>query len=255
MKNFATILFAIFLLVATNFTNADTMELVAIADATVDSNGALGQELIEGAEVIETSMSGGSNISDGLYEFDLSGIPAGATINSAVLRMRTAFLVSNVGDEAPIEFFGFTGNGALELADQANSATVIGIDSFAVGTAADTDLDFEITNLIPLNNVLSDGNSDDFFTIRSETENFVTYRFHSLESTDSNASPATLIVTFSGGLLLGDVNMDCSVDLLDVNSFVEAVSTGTFIAEADINQDGNVNLLDVAPFVALLAGN
>ena len=254
MKNKSTNVFAVLLMTATSFLNADTLELTAIADATVDSNGALGQEIIDNAEVIETSMSGGSNISDGLYEFDLSGIPAGATIDSAVLILRTAFLVSNTGSEAPIEFFGFTGNGTLELADQANSATAISMATFAVGTAADTDLEFELSNLIPLNNVLGDGNSDDFFTIRSEAENFVTYRFHSLESTDTNAVPAVLVVTFSGGLLLGDVNMDCSVDLLDVSSFVEAVSTGIFVEEADINQDGNVDLLDVAPFVALLAG-
>lgn len=55
-------------------------------------------------------------------------------------------------------------------------------------------------------------------------------------------------------VILGDVNGDGLVNLLDVAPFVDAVSNGIFVAEADINQDGLVNLLDVAPFVDLLAG-
>lgn len=55
-------------------------------------------------------------------------------------------------------------------------------------------------------------------------------------------------------LLLGDVNLDDEVNLLDVAPFVELLSSGGFQDEADINQDGQVNLLDVNPFVELLAG-
>ena len=54
--------------------------------------------------------------------------------------------------------------------------------------------------------------------------------------------------------LLGDVNMDNVVNLLDVGPFVELLSNGGFQVEADINQDGAVNLLDVSLFVAILAG-
>lgn len=56
----------------------------------------------------------------------------------------------------------------------------------------------------------------------------------------------------ASSILLGDVNQDGVVNLLDVAPFVNAITTGTFIAEADINQDGVVDLLDVAPFVDLL---
>lgn len=55
-------------------------------------------------------------------------------------------------------------------------------------------------------------------------------------------------------VLLGDVNLDGAVNLLDVAPFVELLSNGGFQAEADINQDGVVDLLDVAPFVDLLSG-
>ncbi len=67
---------------------------------------------------------------------------------------------------------------------------------------------------------------------------------------DQSAIPA-----FVGSeLLLGDVNRDGLVNLLDVQPFVDLLTSGGFQAEADINQDGVVNLLDVDPMVALLTG-
>ncbi len=55
-------------------------------------------------------------------------------------------------------------------------------------------------------------------------------------------------------VLLGDVNLDGVVSLLDVDPFVGLISEAEFQAEGDINGDGVVNLLDVDPFVALLTG-
>ena len=57
------------------------------------------------------------------------------------------------------------------------------------------------------------------------------------------------------GCLLGDLNLDGNVNLLDVDSFVAAVSTGVFQCEADTNEDGQINLLDVDSFIAILSGN
>ena len=54
--------------------------------------------------------------------------------------------------------------------------------------------------------------------------------------------------------LIGDVNQDGTVNLLDVSPFVDLISSSQFQLEADINQDGEVNLLDVAGFVDLLTG-
>ena len=54
--------------------------------------------------------------------------------------------------------------------------------------------------------------------------------------------------------LLGDVNVDGVVNLLDVEPFIERIGTGTFLAEADCNKDGQVNLLDIDPFIAILGG-
>ena len=55
-------------------------------------------------------------------------------------------------------------------------------------------------------------------------------------------------------VLLGDVNLDGAVDLLDVAPFIDLISSGEFQFEADLNGAGFVNLLDVAPFVDLLSG-
>ena len=56
------------------------------------------------------------------------------------------------------------------------------------------------------------------------------------------------------GFSLGDVNQDGVINLLDVDPFVDLLTSGDFQNEADINQDGVVNLLDVDPFVVLLSG-
>ena len=53
---------------------------------------------------------------------------------------------------------------------------------------------------------------------------------------------------------LGDVNLDGFVTLLDVDPFVNLLTSSQFQCEADVNGDGQVTLLDVDPFVALLTG-
>ena len=56
-----------------------------------------------------------------------------------------------------------------------------------------------------------------------------------------------------GPTLLGDVNCDGEVNLLDVAPFVELIINGTFSEKADFDGNGSVDLLDVAPFVDAIA--
>jgi hypothetical protein len=56
------------------------------------------------------------------------------------------------------------------------------------------------------------------------------------------------------GFILGDVNCDGVVNLLDVAPFVALLTSGGFSPKADINGDGAVTLLDVAGFVQILTG-
>ena len=55
--------------------------------------------------------------------------------------------------------------------------------------------------------------------------------------------------------LLGDVNRDGVVDLLDIQPFVDLITSNQFQEEADMNQDGQVDLLDVGLFVLAILGN
>jgi hypothetical protein len=77
---------------------------------------------------------------------------------------------------------------------------------------------------------------------------------------DKNGKPLLLVGSpgiFEGfmDILVGDVNCDGAVDLLDVAPFVDLLTNGGFSEKADINGDGSVDLLDVTPFVELLSGN
>ncbi len=75
-------------------------------------------------------------------------------------------------------------------------------------------------------------------------------------SASGTASGGILLDAINVGqmVLVGDVNCDGVINLLDVAPFVELLSAGGFSKKADINQDGVLNLLDVGPFVALLVG-
>ena len=53
-------------------------------------------------------------------------------------------------------------------------------------------------------------------------------------------------------ILLGDVNLDGTVNFLDISPFIAALSDGEFQAEADTNQDGTVDFLDISPFINIL---
>ncbi|MEM9410502.1 MAG: choice-of-anchor J domain-containing protein [Planctomycetota bacterium] len=49
--------------------------------------------------------------------------------------------------------------------------------------------------------------------------------------------------------LLGDINCDGTVNLLDIQLFVDTITSGVFNEKADLNSDGVVNLFDIDPFV------
>lgn len=97
-----------------------------------------------------------------------------------------------------------------------------------------------------------DGNIDGTFGGLPSNSIFTSddgFEFEIVYDTDSDQ---VVLIAQEPAILLGDVNMDGIVNLLDVAPFVAAITTGTFVAEADINQDGNVDLLDVAPMVDIL---
>ena len=74
-------------------------------------------------------------------------------------------------------------------------------------------------------------------------------------STGGDANFCVDFFTFAEDIILGDVNGDGAVTLLDVAPFVDALTLGTYSPEADVNCDGIISLLDNAGFVSILQGN
>ena len=62
---------------------------------------------------------------------------------------------------------------------------------------------------------------------------------------------ASLMIT---DVLLGDINCDGAVTLLDVGPFVDLITSGEFLSKADFNGDGVITLLDIQGFVDALSG-
>ena len=54
-------------------------------------------------------------------------------------------------------------------------------------------------------------------------------------------------------VLLGDVNLDGTVNFLDISPFIAILATGGFQDEADLDQNDSVNFLDISPFIAALS--
>ena len=73
------------------------------------------------------------------------------------------------------------------------------------------------------------------------------------EDTIYGSGDADEIFGGSGGL--GDVNLDGTVNFLDIPSFIDLLSSGTYQFEGDLNTDGHVSFLDISPFVLQISGN
>ncbi len=69
-----------------------------------------------------------------------------------------------------------------------------------------------------------------------------------------NSADGDVVSVTVGGILLGDINCDGAVNLLDVQPFVELLSSGEFNAKGDFDGDGINTLLDVNGFIAALGG-
>lgn len=72
-------------------------------------------------------------------------------------------------------------------------------------------------------------------------------------STLPDAGNTRLNYEFLEGVFFGDLNSDSSVDLLDIEPFIDLLSAQEYVPAADMNFDGEVDLLDIEPFVALLS--
>ena len=182
-------------------------------------------------------------------------LPAGQIPESALLTNSTfAFLSMRDGDSFAKQFGGDTGNDPDWF-----RAIITGFDQpMAQGNPTgsvtfyladfrftDNSLDFivdswELVDLTDLNAARSIG-----------------ITFESSDVGDFGINTPTYFVMDELALIpdvmVGDVNGDGVIDLLDIGPFVQLLTDGEFQIEADINQDGIVDLLDVGPFVEMLS--
>ena len=77
----------------------------------------------------------------------------------------------------------------------------------------------------------------------------------SIPSTPGKSRSMAFALVSTTKVLLGDVDKNGNVDLLDISPFVDLLTTQTFQLEGDVNEDGNVDLLDIRPFTDILIGN
>lgn len=167
--------------------NAATFTLTPTAD---------GDARVFGGDTVDTTdtrisvAQSGSNITNGVLEFDLTSIPDAAVITAARLDVELVSFTSNTGSNpAPIHIFGYNGDGSVTIGDYDAAATTMLSTTTPLGGSAGDVISFSLTTLTPLTAALS-GNA---LTVRVETDSFATFRFASLENTVLN--PAKLVVT------------------------------------------------------------
>ena len=163
-------------------------------------------ELAPGDSLGKTMISGHYALNDGLLDIEIGGTLAGSEFDQLVVAGDVSLAGSlNVGLISPFELTA--GHQFIIVQVGGNlSGNFIGLrEGDVVGTFGVADLKISYTG--------GDGND---------------------------------VVLFADepSLLLGDVDLDGVVNLLDVNPFVTLLSSGKFQAQADTNQDGIVNLLE-----------
>lgn len=210
------------------------------------------------------------------FEFDIVGsVPAGSTVSGVTFEFQVTIQggPSGMGSDnfdlhlVTMEWEEGTGTGNVgtDTFDGVTWATTNGTDMWG-NLGGDFDAtplgstlvsgpnDYSISTpaLVTYVQNIVDGNAtDNGLLLKAATEavNGSAARVTSREG----GNAARLVVTLDTGVLIGDINLDGTVDLLDVGPFVTLLSTQMFQAEADINGDGLVDLLDVGGFVDLLS--
>ena len=164
------------------------------------------------------------------------------------------FSVFGLTDEDPGEFWSET-NISWNVAPQNNTQSGTDLLSntqalgsfFLNGTGVRETIDFSSPKLDSF--ILQDSNNSiTLIIVREFFDPAGDGYWHAFGSRESGLMP--LLRGIDG--LVGDINCDGSVDLLDVAPFVEALANGNYDRKADANSDGNLNLIDIAPFVDLL---
>lgn len=76
-------------------------------------------------------------------------------------------------------------------------------------------------------------------------------------SSNANFLPINIPITLQtlSNSLLGDINFDGLINIVDVVQMVNFVLSSTYIPQADMNSDGIINVLDIVQLVGIILGN
>ena len=242
-----SVLFALFTVLFCGLqTSAQPIPIVVSVDAGIQSSGVKGITVFDSNPAVLTARSGGSNIRHGAFVFDLSSVPDSTSVTSAALRVVTTNLISNTQATATISYHGYASDGTIDETDfgtpASQSSTLLAEPTYptaAAGPDAGTPLTITLDNLTPLQQAITNGS--DFFTVRSETVNFVTFSVASLENTDDRAA-VELIVNYD---LPCDFDADDACTIDDIDMLVGALAASSTDLQFDVDESGTVDSADL----------
>lgn len=172
--------------------NVGTLSTTPLVDGELDLVNGGTYSVLAGNTSINVQEIGFASIDRrGALEFDLRGLPAGATITSASIRFNVNVLTSGgAGSPSMPRIFGYQGDGTITAAD-ATGASVL------LGTGAATDLG---TNTIALDaaaiQALLSNSSTLGLLVRGDTA-FHQFGFSTLASSQVAGVPASLSIAYS----------------------------------------------------------
>ena len=98
----------------------------------------------------------------------------------------------------------------------------------------------------------------DFFTTNSTSAEFGEYtlNYNGQTLTGNLAAGAVDFYSFSigGEVILGDCDLNGTVNFFDIQPFIDVLSSNTFLPQADCNEDGVVDFFDIQAFIDILSG-
>ncbi len=269
MKFYLTYLFGLAFLVAigasfnSQLANADEITVPIIAfddDAEEDITGPDAGNVRRSSSDLEIGNENGVLQWVGL-RFQNIMIPADSTINSATITFTGAetdvgVLIIPIVGEREVDGEAFSDLTPLTGRNLTNASVTWNIDPWFPGdngtNTTTVDLSPIVQEIVNQSGWLPGGPI--VFLIQNDPVDTSERLCVAFDGNPTQAAVLNVDFTPAKGVLLGDVNLDGVVNLLDVGPFVTLLTRGGFQAEADINQDGSVNLLDVSGFVEIISG-
>lgn len=208
------------------------------------------------------AVTGSDSSGDGIYVLANSFVDDGAIINIPAKNSAESVLVTNStfaflsmlnGDQFAKMFGGKSGDDPDFF-----SVTFRGFEQIDGNGNVTGEVEFFLADFRPVNNrldyIVNQWNLVDLSSL-AEAQS-IGLSFASSDSGDFGINTRTYVAIddfrMVDRIVLGDVNNDGDINLLDVQPFVKLITSGTFLSAGDINLDGVVDLLDVEPFVSLL---